>query len=48
MTGTNVPALAFGTNGIVAPAESDILAGLLADFQAAFGGALNPSPATPC
>ena len=44
---TNVPIPAFGPNGFIAPQESDILAGVLEDFQAAFGGDLNPALETP-
>lgn len=44
---TNVPAPTFGAAGFLAPAESDILAGVQADQQAAFGGNLNPSLTTP-
>jgi len=44
---TNVPAPTFAPTGFVAPTESDILAGVLADFQAAFGGSLNPALNTP-
>lgn len=45
--GTNVPPLTFGAAGITAPTEEAILAGVQADQQAAFGGNLNPSLATP-
>ncbi|WP_347558586.1 hypothetical protein [Robbsia sp. KACC 23696] len=45
-TSTNVPAPTFGATGFVAPAESDVLAGVQADQQAAFGGNLNPSLTT--
>lgn len=44
---TNVPAPTLGPTGFDAPAESDILAGVWADFQAAFGGGLNEDLATP-
>jgi uncharacterized phage protein gp47/JayE len=44
---TSVPSVVFGNTGITLPAESDILAGVLADFNAAFGGNLNPDLATP-
>jgi hypothetical protein len=44
---TNVPAPSFGPTGFVAPAESDILAGRLADINAAFGGNLNLDLVTP-
>lgn len=44
---TNVPRPVFSAAGLSIPSESANLAGLLADFQAAFGGSLNPSPTTP-
>lgn len=44
---TNVPAAVFDPVGLIIPSESDIKAGLWADFQTAFGGALNESDATP-
>jgi hypothetical protein len=44
---TNVPAAQFTPAGLVVPTESAIKAGLWADFQAAFGGNLNESDATP-
>jgi hypothetical protein len=44
---TAVPSPALTDTGFVAPAESAILAGLLADFQVAFGGNLNPALETP-
>lgn len=44
---TNVPAAQFTPAGLVVPGESEIRAGLWADFQAAFGGNLNQSDATP-
>jgi hypothetical protein len=44
---TAVPQPSFGQTGFIAPTEEDILAGVMADMQAAFGGNLNPSPATP-
>lgn len=47
MTSSSVPAPTFGTGGFIAPLESDILAGRLADFQAVFGGNLNPDLTTP-
>ena len=40
-TSTSVPQPSFGDTGFVAPAESAILAGRLADINAAFGGNLN-------
>jgi len=44
---TNVPALTFTATGPVAPSSAAVLAGVNADLNAAFGGQLNPSPATP-
>lgn len=44
---TYVPPLTFGPNGFTQVAEVDILNGRLADFQAAFGGDLNPALNTP-
>lgn len=44
---TNVPSVQFTAAGLVVPTESEIRAGLWADFQGAFGGNLNESDATP-
>jgi uncharacterized phage protein gp47/JayE len=44
---TNVPSITLGPDGFVAPAASAIFTGVQEDQQAAFGGNLNPSPATP-
>jgi uncharacterized phage protein gp47/JayE len=44
---TSVPSPTFGPRGFVAPSEPDILAGVQADLNAAFGGNLNPSLSTP-
>lgn len=44
---TSVPAVQFTTAGLVLPAESDILSGVLADTNAAFGGNLNTALSTP-
>lgn len=44
---TNVPSPVFNDAGLSVPLESDIVAGLNADFREAFGSALNTSPATP-
>ncbi|NML93812.1 baseplate J/gp47 family protein [Novosphingobium olei] len=44
---SNVPSPAFTTAGLTVPTESAIKEGLWADFQAAFGGNLNESDATP-
>lgn len=38
---TSVPAPSFGALGFIPPAEQDVLAGVIADLQAAFGGRLN-------
>lgn len=46
MSDTNVPALTINATGVVAPTEQEILAGRWADYQAAFGGALNESLST--
>lgn len=47
MVATNVPQPTFGASGYLAPAESAVLAGVLADINAAFGGNLNPALTTP-
>lgn len=48
MSGTSsVPEPVFGPRGFIAPAESDILTGVLADTNAAMGGDLNPALDTP-
>lgn len=44
---TSVPFPAFGPRGFIAPAESDVLAGVSADINTAFGGNLNMAPETP-
>ena len=44
---TNVPLPTFGPNGFTSPTEGQILAGVLADFQTAFGSAMNVSLASP-
>jgi len=44
---TQVPQPTFGATGFVAPASSDILAGVQADQNTAFGGNLNPGLTTP-
>lgn len=44
---TNVPKVQWTLKGFVAPAESDILKGVFADLNAAFGGNLNPALETP-
>lgn len=47
MADTSVPQPTFGPNGFVAPDEADILDGVRADIDAAFGGGLNPALSTP-
>jgi uncharacterized phage protein gp47/JayE len=44
---TAVPQPTFGATGFQPPSELDILAGVTEDLNTAFGGNLNPSPATP-
>lgn len=44
---TSVPGISFGPTGFVAPAESEIVAGLALDMTAAFGGNLDTSPSSP-
>ena len=44
---THVPAPTLGTTGFVAPNAADILAGVQADLNEAFGGYLNPALNTP-
>lgn len=45
---TNVPPVVFNpTVGFTAPSQADILAGIQADINAAFGGGLNQSLSTP-
>ena len=44
---SSVPAPIFGPAGFIAPTEADILAGVQADINAAFGGNLNPALETP-
>lgn len=44
---TSVPKLTFTDRGAVAPAAPDVVTGLDADFNAAFGGDLNTDPTTP-
>lgn len=47
MATTQVPRVQFTQAGLVLPAESEILAGVQADMDAAFGGGLNPALETP-
>ena len=44
---SSVPKLKFTTAGVTVPAETDVLAGVQADMNAAFGGGLNPALETP-
>lgn len=44
---TNVPGITFGPTGVVPPSEQDVLAGVQADTDAAFGGGVNPALNTP-
>jgi uncharacterized phage protein gp47/JayE len=44
---TNVPMPSFGDAGFTSPNELDVLAGVLADWNAAFGGNLNTGLSTP-
>jgi hypothetical protein len=45
--GTAVPAVIFGPNGVIVPAQSAVLNGVIADFQSAFDGQLNLSLSNP-
>jgi hypothetical protein len=44
---TSVPPIVFTPTGVSLPSDADILAGVQADMNAAFGGNLNPSLSTP-
>lgn len=44
---SSVPAIQFTPAGLVLPSEADILAGVQADMNTAFGGGLNPALTTP-
>ena len=44
---TNVPSITFDTTGLVLPEESDILSGVEADLNSAFGGNLSQSLSSP-
>lgn len=44
---TNVPPVVFTETGLQVPQESAILAGVLADYNEAFGGDMNPALETP-
>lgn len=47
MSNSNVPAIQFTSAGVVLPAESDILNGVMSDMNAAFGGNLAGNLETP-
>ena len=47
MSTSSVPPLQFTLAGVVLPQETDVLAGVQADYDAAFGGGLNPALETP-
>jgi len=47
MCPSSVPELSWTPAGLVLPLETDILAGVQADINAAFGGVLNPGLSTP-
>lgn len=44
---SNVPLPTFGPDGFIIPNDAQILAGVQADINAAFGGGLNPSLSSP-
>lgn len=44
---TNVPPVQFTPTGFITPAQSDVLAGVTADINTAFGGGVNPALSTP-
>lgn len=44
---SSVPGIQFTPAGVVLPSEADILTGVQADMNAAFGGGLNPALETP-
>lgn len=47
MSDTAVPSVEFTPTGLVVPQEADVLAGVQSDYNAAFGGGLNPALNTP-
>lgn len=47
MPPSSVPSLQFTAAGLVVPSETDVLAGVQSDMDAAFGGGLNPALETP-
>lgn len=44
---TNVPPIVFAPTGLQVPQEVEVLDGVFADYDEAFGGGLNPAPETP-
>lgn len=44
---TNVPRIQFTPTGLSVPQESEVLAGVLSDYDAAFGGGMNKALETP-
>lgn len=44
---TNVPSVEFAPEGLIVPQEAEILVGVQADYNEAFGGDLNPALNTP-
>lgn len=44
---TQVPPIEFTETGVIVPQESDVLTGVLADYNDAFGGNINPALETP-
>lgn len=44
---TSVPRVQFSPQGFIAPPQSAVLAGIIADFNSAFGGGVNPALSTP-
>lgn len=47
MSSSSVPPIQWTDAGIILPSEADILAGVQADINAAFGGGVNPALKTP-
>lgn len=47
MSSSSVPPIQWTPSGIILPSEADILAGVQADINAAFGGGVNPALKTP-
>lgn len=47
MSTTNVPTVQFTDTGLIVPQESDILSGVMQDYNDAFGGNLNTNLETP-